>query len=178
MKFSSENRQQEFLGITLMLIGVVLRLLPHPENFTPVTAIALFSGVVLSPAIALTVPLLVMIATDMIIGPHPLFLLTWGSFFAVSLIGVAIKKNARVGRIFLGSLSGSLLFFIVTNLGVFLFQNMYPKNFSGFFQCYWMAIPFFRNSLAGDLFFNAVLFGVFAAVKNYSVKLSKTAGTP
>ena len=178
MKFNSENRLQEFLGIALVLVGAILRLLPHPENFTPVTAIALFSGVVLSPSIALTVPLLVMIATDMIIGPHPLFLLTWGSFFAVSLIGVAIKKNIRVGRIFLGTLSGSLLFFIVTNLGVFLSQNMYPKNFLGFFQCYWMALPFFRNSLAGDLFFSAVLFGVFIAVKNYSVKLSKTAGTP
>ena len=174
MKFHSENRTQEILGLVLVLTGAVLRLLPHPENFTPVTAIALFSGVVLSPAIAITVPLLVMIVTDMVIGTHSLFLLTWGSFFAVSLIGLAIRKKAGVGQIFFGTLGGSLLFFVVTNLGVLLFENMYPKSFSGFIECYWMALPFFRNSLLGDLFFSAAFFGIFAVVKNYSDKLSRT----
>ncbi|OIO39084.1 MAG: hypothetical protein AUJ71_01555 [Candidatus Omnitrophica bacterium CG1_02_49_16] len=167
----SENKWQEALGIFLVLVGVTMRVLPHPDNFTPVTAIALFSGVVLAPQIALGLPLIVMIASDLILGPHALYPLTWGSFFLVSLLGVAIRKDARISRIFLGTLGGSLLFYLVTNLGVFLFQAMYEKSLSGLVQCYVMALPFFRNSLLGDLFFSGLFFGVFALVKNYSGKL-------
>ena len=171
MTLSSENKFENFLGIGLVLAGVLMRVLPHPDNFTPVTAIALFSGVVLAPQIALFLPLIIMAASDLLIGPHALYPLTWGCFFLVSLLGVSIRANAKVNRIFLGTLGGSLLFFIVTNLGVFLFQNMYEKNWRGILECYTMALPFFRNTLLGDLFFSALLFGVFAAVKNYSRRL-------
>lgn len=167
MKFRSENNCENFLGFALVVAGVLMRLMPHPANFTPLAAIALFSGVVLAPQIALFLPLTIMIVSDLLIGPHALYPLTWGSFFLVSLLGVAIRDNAKVGRLFLGTLGGSLLFFVITNLGVFLFQNMYEKSWQGLVQCYLMALPFFRNSLAGDLFYSALLFGVFAVVKNY-----------
>ena len=168
----SENKWEELLGICLVVIGILLRIAPHPGNFTPVVAIALFSGVVLAPRIALVVPLIVMIASDLIIGPHALYPLTWGSFFLVSLLGAAIRKNAKGGRIFIGTLGGSLLFYLVTNLGVFLFQHMYEKSWSGLIQCYVMALPFFRNSLLGDLFFSSLFFGVYAIGKHYSGKLA------
>ncbi len=170
--WTSENRKEEWLGLALVVAGVVLRLLPHPDNFTPVTALALFSGVILSPALALSVPILVMMASDLVIGLHSLVLVTWGSFFAVTLMGMAVRKKPAVSGIFFGTLGGSVLFFIVTNLGVFLFQNMYPKNFSGLIECYVMAIPFFRNSLLGDLFFSAALFSLFALLKSASKKLA------
>jgi len=167
----SENTWEEILGIFLVLSGVLLRISPHPSNFTPVMAIALFSGVVLSPSIALVIPLIVMIVSDLVIGPHALYPLTWGSFFLVSLLGVAIRKNTKISRIFFGTLGGSFLFYLVTNLGVFLYQDMYEKSLSGLFRCYLMALPFFRNSLLGDLFFSSLFFGVFFIVKNYSQKL-------
>ena len=172
MILRSENRWEEVLGIFLVMAGIALRVLPHPDNFTPVTAIALFSGVVLAPQVALALPLIVMIASDLMIGPHALYPLTWGSFFLVSLLGVAIRKDTRISRIFLGTLGGSLLFYLVTNFGVFLFQNLYEKSLSGLVQCYVMALPFFRNSLLGDFFFSGLLFGLFALVKNYSGKLA------
>ena len=168
MIYRAENRKEEILGLFLVLIGVVLRIMPHPENFTPVTAIALFSGMVLSPALALTIPLFVMILSDLFLGSHPLFFLTWGSFFAVSLIGCFLRNDAGPKKIFFGTLAGSLLFFIVTNLGVFLFQNMYSKSFSGLIECYVMAVPFFRNSLAGDFFYVALFFIVFSLLKSRS----------
>ena len=171
MSIRSENKWETIFGIFLVAIGVLMRLAPHPSNFTPVMAIALFSGVVLTPEIALVAPLIIMIASDLLIGPHALYPWTWGSFFLVSLLGLAIRKNAKVSRIFLGTLGGSLLFYLVTNLGVFLYQDMYEKSLSGLFQCYGMALPFFRNSLLGDLFFSGLFFGVFAIVKNYSNKL-------
>ena len=168
----SENKLENYLGLVLVALGILFRVLPHPDNFTPVMAIALFSGVVLAPRIALVVPLIVMMASDLIIGPHALYPLTWGSFFLVSLLGAAIRKDVKVGRIFLGTLGGSALFYLVTNLGVFVFQNMYEKSLSGLIQCYVMALPFFRNALLGDLFFSGLFFGVFAIVKSYSRKLA------
>ncbi len=170
MLLRSENRIEESLALLLVLAGVILRVLPHPDNFSPVTAIALFSGVALAPALALTVPLLVMIASDLWIGPHSLFFLTWGCFFLVSLLGIGIKDSAGASKIFLGTLAGSVIFFIVTNLGVFFFQNMYAKDFSGLAECYVMALPFFKNTVLGDLFYSGVLFGAFGFAKRYSRK--------
>ncbi len=170
MIFRSENRQQDALAVFLVLVGILLRLAPHPGNFTPVTAIALFSGVVLAPQISLVLPLIVMITSDLIIGPHSLYPLTWGSFFLVSLLGLALRKNAKAANIFFGTVGGSLLFYLVTNLGVFLLQNMYEKSWNGLIQCYVVALPFFRNTLLGDIFFSALFFGVFAMLKNCAGK--------
>lgn len=164
------------MALLIVLAGIFLRVMPHPDNFAPVTAIALFSGVVLSPAIALTVPLAVMIASDLIIGPHSLYWLTWGCFFLVTLMGMGIRSRAttsphggaRPWLILFGTVGGSVLFFVATNLGVFFFQRMYPMNGAGLVECYVMALPFFRNSLIGDLFFSAVFFGAFAMAKRSS----------
>ena len=161
----SENKREQWLGLGLILIGAGLRMLPHPDNFTPVTAIALFSGVVLPPSIALTLPLIVMISTDLIIGPHPLFWLVWGAFSLVSLLGVWLRGNSKPRTVIFGTVAGSVLFFVLTNLGVFLFENMYPHTREGLARCFTMALPFFRNSLLGDLFYSAVFFGIFATAK-------------
>jgi hypothetical protein len=166
MIFRSENRHEEIAALFLAAAGVLLRLLPHPANFTPVMAVALFSGVALPASLALWVPLLVMIASDLVIGPHPLFWLVWGCFLLTAVLGVCIRPKAGAGRVFLATLAGSVIFFVVTNLGVFLFQDMYPKNISGVIECYVMALPFFRNTLLGDLFFSFCFFSVFFLAKN------------
>ena len=170
MLFRSENRLQNVVALLLIMAGAAFRVLPHPDNFAPVAAIALFSGVVLSPGLALTIPLLIMMASDLLLGLHSLFLWAWSSFFLVSLLGVGIRKNPRLGLIFAGSLAGSLIYFVVTNLGVFFVDNLYPKTWAGLYECFVMALPFFRNSILSDLFFTSCLFGIFAIVKNYSLK--------
>jgi hypothetical protein len=168
MTLNSQSRFEQLLAIFFVIVGVALRLLPHPDNFTPITAIALFSGAVLAPGIALWLPLLVMAASDLVIGPHLLFPLTWGCFFLMTLIGFAISRKPSAGRIIFATVAGSTLFYLVTNLGVFLFQNMYEKSFAGLAHCYVMAIPFFRNAVLGDLFYSAVFFGAFVLVRNSS----------
>lgn len=165
MKLGSQNTTDQMIALALVVIGVLFRVMPHPDNFTPVMAIALFSGVVLPPSLALTVPLLIMMTSDLMIGLHPLVWLVWASFLAVVLLGFWVRKGEGLWRTLAAALSGSVLFFITTNLGVFLFQNMYPKNWQGFVQCYVMAIPFFRNTLAGDLFYTSVLFSLFLAAQ-------------
>jgi len=101
-----------------------------------------------------------------LIGPHPLFWLTWGCFFLTTLIGLSIRRNATWPKIFAGSLTGSLLFFVLTNLGVFLFQEMYPRNLAGLVECYVMALPFLRNTLTGDLLYTALFFSIFLLGKS------------
>ena len=164
----NDKRFEQYFALFLILIGMGVRLVPHAANFTPLTALALFSGTVLSPGAALTVPLAAMMASDLVIGPHDLFWLVWGSFFLTVCIGFWVKQNPGIRNILLGTFAGSLLFFVLTNLGVFLFENMYPKNQAGLAECFVMALPFFRSSLLGDFFYSGVLFGIFYWVKNFS----------
>ncbi len=172
MTLRSENSFEQKAAVLFVVLGVALRLLPHPENFTPVTAIALFSGVTLSPLLAVTIPLIIMIASDLLIGAHSLYWLTWGSFLAVTLLGLWIRRSAVPSRILFGTLAGSVFFFVATNLGVFFFEGMYPKTWAGLVECFTMAVPFFRNSLLGDLFYASVLFSAFAGVKVFSKKFA------
>ena len=165
MKIRSQNTMDQILALGLIALGVLFRVAPHPDNFTPVMAIALFSGVTLPPALALTVPLLVMMASDLVIGVHSLLWLVWGAFLVVVLLGVWVRNNAGPLKVLGAALFGSVFFFIITNLGVFLFQNMYSRDWQGLVQCFTMALPFFRNSLAGDLFYTLTFFALFLAAQ-------------
>ncbi len=161
----SENRREEIAALWLVLAGVLLRVLPHPDNFTPLAAIALFGGVTLRPRLSLTVPLAAMIASDLIIGPHSLFAVTWGCFFLTSLAGVWVRRDPKPSKIAALALGNSVFYFVVTNFAVFLFENMYPKTWAGLQECFIMALPFFRNSVLGDLFFSALFLVSFALLK-------------
>ncbi len=164
----NDRKSEQYFALFLILIGMGVRLLPHPANFTPLTALALFSGTVLSPGAALVVPVAAMVASDLWLGAHGLFWVVWGSFFLTVWLGFWVKQNPKASRIVLGTLAGSFLFFVLTNLGVFLFQDMYPKNFSGLTECFVMALPFFRSSLLGDFFYAAVFFGIYNLAKYFA----------
>ena len=161
-KLSSQNVSETWLALALISLGVLCRVLPHPDNVTPTTALALFAGVTLSPALAFTVPLLVMMASDLFIGFHPLFWLIWPTFALVTWIGHSIREGEGVLPLALASFGSSVLFFAVSNMGVFLFEAMYPKTWAGFIQCFTMALPFFRNSLIGDLAYTIAAFTLYA----------------
>lgn len=167
MKRNTNGNETSALVIALSLVtaGVLLRVLPHPDNFTPVAAVALFAGFALPPALALTVPLAVLIASDLVIGAHDLFWLTWAAFAAVTCLGFWVRKNPSITRIAAGSVAGSVFFFAVSNFGVFLWGGLYARTWQGLAECFVMAVPFFRNTLAGDLFFSAVIFGVYALAR-------------
>lgn len=146
----------------LVILGIAGRFVPHPANFTPIVAVALFAGVYLPRRYSIIVPLAAMIISDLVIGLHDLVLFTWGSFAIVGLIGWWVKTRRSAAMIAAGSLSASLLFFVVTNWAVMQFGTMYPHSFEGLVASYTAGLPFFRNMLAGDLFFTGVLFGLIA----------------
>ena len=163
--FKSQNRFEQVLALSLILTGVILRLAPHPDNFAPTTALAIFSGVVLPPALAFTVPLLIMMVSDLWIGMHPLFWLIWPTFALVTWVGYQIRAKEGVLPLLSASIAGSVVFFVISNLGVFLFENMYAKSWRGLVECFTMAIPFFRNAFLGDLFYTTVFFSLFSFAK-------------
>ena len=162
------------LALSLIIIGIVLRFAPHAPNFTPVAAIAMFSGVYLSRKYALAVPLLLMIVSDMILGLHNVVAFTWGGFILITLLATPLKKHKNVSGIAFGSIASSLLFYIVTNFGVWA-MGWYPRTLSGLVQCYVMGLPFLRDFTVATIVYAAVFFGAYEGVKSLvkNTKLSK-----
>ncbi|MFA6511590.1 MAG: DUF6580 family putative transport protein [Patescibacteria group bacterium] len=162
MRFSFKTTL--LLAFSLLVFGVVMRMVPHPANFTPLTAIALVSGMYFRGKWVALVPVLTMVVSDVFLGWHNIVLFTWGSFAAAVLIGVFLRRTEISTRIIGGALAGSTLFFLVTNWAVWQFTVMYTKDFSGLLLSYEMALPFFRTMLTGDLIYTAALVGVFELV--------------
>ncbi len=163
------RKNEFFIALTLIVLGVGMRFLPHPANFAPIAAIALFSGVYLKKWYACIVPLAAMILSDAVIGFHNTIVFTWGSFLAVGAIGWYVQRRKNPIAIVLGALAGSVLFYIVTNFGVWMVSDLYAKSWQGLLECYTLALPFFRNTLAGDLFYTGIFFGLYELIA-YAVR--------
>jgi len=140
--------------ITIIVIAILSRLIPHPPNFTPITAIALFSIINFkNKYVGLSIPIVCLLISDLIIGISLINLFVYLSFILISGVGYIF------GKINLKSiLLSSLIFFIITNFGVWLIG--YPNTLEGFIACYVAALPFFGWTITGDLFYS------------YSAKLS------
>ena len=158
----------------IVLSAVFSRLIPHPPNFAPITAVALFGGSYFNDKrLAFAVPLTAMFLSDLIIGLHALMLVVYVCFGFIVLIGFQIRNRRSVLRIGVAVLSGSVIFFIVTNFGVWLVGSFYPKTITGLFECYAAAIPFFHNSIIGDLVYSTLLFGGFELAQRYASILKR-----
>lgn len=165
------------LIIALIVAAGLIRLLPHPPNFAPIAAMALFAGAyVANVRLALLVPLVAMFLSDMVLGFHAGMVLVYVCMGITVIIGTQLRKRLRVVPIATAVLASSVLFFVVTNFGVWATQGMYPISFEGLVACYVAAIPFFHNSLLGNAFFTAVLFGGFALITRYSPRLRGSTG--
>lgn len=151
-------------AIFLIIAGAATRLLPHEYNFTPIAAIALFGGVYLSKKYALILPLVAMFVSDIFLGFHDTMAYVYGSFILTGLIGLWLRNHKNVGTVIGASFVSSVLFFLITNFGVWA-QGMYARDLSGLMQSYIMGLPFFRGTLLGDLFYTGVMFGAYELVK-------------
>lgn len=157
------------LVIGLVLAAALVRLVPHPPNFAPVTALALFGGACLADRrLALLLPLAAMTLSDLALGLlagdpavafHRTLPVVYGAFVAVTLIGFALRGRRRPLPIAAATLAGSLTFFVLTNVGVWALGDLYPRTGEGLVAAFVAAIPFFHNALLGDAFYAALLFG-------------------
>lgn len=157
------KRNSYYILVALTVIGVVARLIPHVPNVTPVTAIALFISAYVGVKYSIPAILGLMFIGDSIIGFYswPIMLSVYGSLVVSALLGIYLRKNKTVGSVFVSTMSASLVFFLVTNWAVWQFGTMYAQSWQGLIHCFIMAIPFFKNSLLGDLFYTGLLFGTF-----------------
>lgn len=166
----------------LILAAVIFRIIPHPFNITPMIAIALFAGAKFKDAKwAVVIPVVSLFISDVILSYtnhyellHNTIFFTYGSLLLIILLGRLLNNSATNTVKTVGfSLVSSLIFFIITNFGVWLFGNMYTLDFDGFIKCYVLAIPFNKFSWAGDLFFVLALFGVYEWISKKSNVTSK-----
>lgn len=163
----------------IILLAAFSRLLPHPPNFAPVSAMALF-GAAYFPRkyLALILPIAAMWLSDLVLNNlvyaqyfdgftffYQGFYWTYSAFIAIGVLGFLVLKKVTPLRLMVASLSASVLFFVISNFGVWASGYMYPLTWQGLIACYTAAIPFFKNTLAGDLVYCSVLFGSFELVR-------------
>jgi hypothetical protein len=153
----------------MIVASALTRLLPHPPNFAPITAMALFAGAhIQHPLLAFAVPISAMILSDMGLelmtgwGFYSGMWIVYGTFILITVLGRIVRNRIHVVSVFTATMAGSTVFFLLTNFGVWFGSSLYPKTLDGLAACYSAALPFFQNSVLGDLFFSAVLFGGFA----------------
>lgn len=153
-----------FLAVTgIIILAVVIRLFPHLPNFTPIAAIALFAGTYMKrKELAFAVPIGALLISDLFLGFHQTMIAVYAGFAITVMLGFYLRRSVKVQNIMLASLASSVIFYVITNFAVWASGMVgYPYTLEGLMQSYIAAIPFFRNSLLGDLFYNAAFFGSF-----------------
>lgn len=174
----------------IIALAALSRLIPHPMNFTPIAGIGLFGAAYFSRKwLALIIPFVALWISDLVINNvyYPIvfpqyyegFTLftngwywTYGSFALIILLGFKTLKKIKPMNLLGSSLMASIIFFLVTNFGSWMTGLLYAKTTAGLVACYTAALPFFWNTLAGDLFYVGVMFGAFALLQNRFPALS------
>lgn len=163
---------KRFLFVTgIILLFALLRIVIEIPNVSPVAAIALFGGSMISRrSWSVIIPIAVLLVSDLFLGFYslPLMLSVYGSMVLISLIGRQMLKHRKASKIVLTSIVSSLCFFLITNLVVWAEGLWYPMSLSGLVVCFTEAIPFLRFELLGTLAFSMVFFGTYYLVEKYT----------
>ncbi len=151
---------------TVIMMGAIMRLIPHWPNFTPIAAMALFGGAFFSKKyLAFIIPLAAMFLSDLVLGLHEWLIPVYVSFAIVVGIGLLMRNRVKAGSVLLATLSSSIIFFLLTNFAVWLGSPFYAQDATGLLACYTAGLPFLNNGILGDLFFSTVFFGGFYLVQ-------------
>lgn len=162
-------------GIILytIIILAISRIIPHPPNFTPILAMAVTMPMLTSDRyIGLLIPLLAMFVSDIFIGLHNTMIWVYMSFIAVTLTSYVFIKQFKFVNVLTMSLLSSLLFFIVTNFGVWT-SGYYGYTLSGLVACYVMAIPFFTNTVLSTLFYSTLITVLYKVKEKWPLNYQK-----
>ena len=141
--------------VIFLILGIAFRLVPHAPNFTPILSIALLSGYYIKNRYSILLPIAIMLFSDIALGGNPMGYWVYISITLIILLGYFIKNNAK--NIILNSLLSSLLFFLITNFGVWA-TGGYSYTLYGLIECYTLAIPFFKNTLMSTVFFSMLIY--------------------
>ena len=153
-------------AVGFIIIGILARLFPHAPNFTPIAAMGLFGAVYFNKRYAISVPLAAMLISDFLIGFYEwqLMAAVYGSFLLITIIGFWVRNNKSSYKVIAAAPLSSVVFFLITNFAVWAFTPWYAKTFTGLMQTFLLAIPFFKNTLLGDLFYVSLFFGSYEVI--------------
>ena len=155
------------LASVMIVLAAAVRIAPHPWNFTPIGAMALFSGAMFRDRrVAFLFPLAALFAGDVFVGLHRLIPVVYASFLLEVLIGTWLANRRSVPRIGIAVFLGALQFFLITNFAIWKVYDTYPHTPAGLFACYLGGLPLFGNTLAGDAVYAALFFGIFALAEH------------
>ena len=156
-----------FVCALLLLFSVLVRVMPHPWNATPVAAMSLFAGAYLGVGYALSLPIATMLVSDAFVGFYalPVLVSVYLSFLLIACLGVLLRRQRNPETMIGASLAGSIFFYLITNYAVWQFTPYYEKSLAGLQLSYALALPFFRNTLVGDLFYTGIIFGGYALAR-------------
>jgi len=171
----------------IVLSAGALRLIPQPLNFAPIGAMALFGGAYFGKRWqSFLVPLAALFISDLVVNYvfyqefvlfHEMAIWVYGAFALNVIIGSLLIKKVKVSTVATASVSAAILFYIITNFGVWAMpgiMHIYPQTPAGLVACYIAGIPYFWGTLAGDMFYSALLFGIFElAQRRFPVLASK-----
>ena len=167
------------IAIVLIAVAAISRLLPHPHNFSPVGSLAMFGGAVLaSRYLKYLVPIIALFISDLVINNtlmrmyfpdhsgmiifQDYMIFTYVAFILAVVIGHVFIKKISIPSIIGGALGFTIVFFLISNFGSWISPiSIYPKNFVGLIECYVAGVPFFKFSLAGNLLYSSIIFGVY-----------------
>src|SRR5438128_1050754 len=188
--FRFVSRRSSIL-VGAVLLAAVPRLVPHPPNFAPITAMALFGAATLTDKrLALLTPLLALFVSDLCIeamyrmglmtswGIYSGMWVTYSAFLLITWMGFLLRQHRTVPAIAGATLAGSVVFYVVTNFGVWACGTLYPRTLEGLLACYVAAIPFFQNTLLGDAAYSTALFGGFALAERMLPVLREQPSVP
>ena len=144
--------------IFLIVVTSLIRLAPHPPNFTPILSIALFSGVFLKNKYGFLIPMIIMVLSDFYIGNYQMSIWVYSSLLILYFIGENSQK-LNTNFILKTSVLGSFIFFLTTNFGVWIVG--YPKSLDGILTCYIAALPFYKNTLISTLLYSSVFYLIY-----------------
>lgn len=171
--------------VLLVLVAAATRLVPHPYNFSPLGAIALFSGALLTRRwLAIVLPIAAAFVSDLVIN-NTLYAEYYDSFVwmaegsgwmyliygLIAVLGMFVLHTVSLGRVLGGSLGASILFFIASNFICWPGNPFYAQDLGGLMTCYAAGVPFFPGTVAGDLVYSAALFGGYALLQRYLPEL-------
>ena len=159
-----------YLALMLIVILAFSRIIPHPANFTPILGMAVFAGTVFDRKIfSFLIPLLAMILSDLFLGFHSGIVII---YFAICLnvaIGIYFINKISYFKILVSLVSGSLVFFIITNFAVWFSSGMYAYSLEGLLTCYTMALPFLQNTIISTILYGVGAFFIFELSNKYLV---------
>jgi len=149
-----EALEKEIFPISLVLILALARLIPHPPNFTPIVAVAIMSSCFFrNMYLSFAVIIVSMLFADVFIGFYNNVFFVYLSLLLIAFIFFKISTKIKLQNLFIFGFLGSVIFFLISNFGVWILSGMYEKNLNGLAYCYFLALPFFVNTVLSTIIF-------------------------